>query len=75
MAKNKNDQEQVKTVWEVQYGQKPDAQRLLLAPLGCLADLILSSEQRKARHLSGHFGVRVLSGIYWVVYSTQSRAV
>jgi hypothetical protein len=44
MARDKNDQEQDKNVWDVQYGQKPDAQRLLLAPFGCLAYLILSSE-------------------------------
>ena len=73
MARNKNDQEQDKTVWEVQYGQKPDTQRLLLTPFGCLTYLILNSEQRKARHLSGHFGVRSLSGIYLgCVFNTKS---
>jgi hypothetical protein len=36
MIKDKNDQEQDQTVQEVQYGQKPDAQRLLLALFGCL---------------------------------------
>jgi hypothetical protein len=73
MTRNKNDQKQDKTVWEVQYTQKPDAQRLLLAPFGCLVYLILTSEQRKARHLSGHFGVRVLSGIYLgCVFNTKS---
>jgi hypothetical protein len=46
MTKKKNDQEQDKTVWEVQYGHNADAQRLLLSPFGCLAYLILSSEQR-----------------------------
>jgi hypothetical protein len=73
MTRSKNDQDQDKTVWEVQYGQKPDEQRLLLSPFGCLTYLILNSDQRKARHLSGHFGVRVLSGIYLgCVFNTKS---
>ena len=52
------------TVWEHHYGTKPDIERLLLGPFGCLSYLILSEEQRRARGLCGHFGMRALSGIY-----------
>ena len=52
------------TVWEAHFGEKPDLQRILLGPFGCLAYLILSEEQRRAKGISGSFGVRAIAGIY-----------
>ena len=64
VARNENDEKLNCTVWEYHYGTKPVLQNLLLGPFGCLAYLILSEEQRRARGLSGHFGIRALAGVY-----------
>ena len=64
VARDENDEKLNCTVWEYHYGTKPVLQNLLLGPFGCLAYLILSEEQRRARGLSGHFGIRALAGVY-----------
>ena len=57
-------QQRAMTAFEAHFGEKPDIQRLLLGPFGCLAYLILTEEQRRARGLSSSFGVRAIGGIY-----------
>lgn len=64
IARDDDDEELDCTVWEHRYGKKPVLNDLLLGPFGCLAYLVLSQEQRQARNLSGHFGVRALAGVY-----------
>ena len=64
IARDDDDRELDCTVWEHRFGKKPVLNDLLLGPFGCLAYLVLSQEQRQARGLSGHFGVRALAGIY-----------
>ena len=52
------------TAYEAHFGERPDVQRLLLGPFGCMAYLILTEEQRRARGFSSSFGVRAISGMY-----------
>ena len=52
------------TIWQHQYGTDPDVERMILGPFGALAYLILSAEQRMARGLCKHFGVRAIAGVY-----------
>jgi len=56
--------ERRRSVWEAHYGEQACLESYLLGPFGCLAFLILTAEQRKARGLSGHFGDRSLQGLY-----------
>jgi len=64
IARGENDERPNCTVWEHHYGTKPVLQRLLPGPFGCLAYLVLSEEQRRARNFSGHFGIRACAGVY-----------
>jgi len=63
-ARDKDGKKLNKTKWENHFGVKPRVQDFLLGPWGCLAYLILTEEQRKARKLCTHFGVRAIGGIY-----------
>ena len=63
-ARDKDGKKLNKTKWENHFGVKPRVQDFLLGPWGCLAYLILTAEQRKARKLCTHFGVRAIGGIY-----------
>jgi hypothetical protein len=56
--------ERRRSVWEAHYGEPACLESYLLGPFGCLAFLILTAEQRRARGLSGHFGDRSLQGLY-----------
>ena len=63
-ARDKDGKKLNKTKWENHFGVKPRVQDFLLGPWGCLAYLVLTEEQRKARKLCTHFGVRAIGGIY-----------
>ena len=63
-ARDKDGKKLNKTKRENHFGVKPRVQDFLLGPWGCLAYLILTEEQRKARKLCTHFGVRAIGGIY-----------
>ena len=52
------------TIWEAEYGAEPDIDRYLLGPFGCLSYLILTEEQRRAKGLCKHFGIRSIAGVY-----------
>ena len=52
------------TVWEAHFGERPDLERILLGPFGSLAYIVLSEEQRRAKGISGSFGVRAIAGLY-----------
>jgi hypothetical protein len=56
--------ERRRSAWEAHYGEPACLESYLLGPFGCLAFLILTAEQRRARGLSGHFGDRSLQGLY-----------
>jgi hypothetical protein len=56
--------ERRRSVWEAHFGEQACLESYLLGPFGCLAFMILTAEQRKARGLSGHFGDRSLQGLY-----------
>jgi hypothetical protein len=75
VARDENDEKLHCTVWEYHYGTKPVLQNLLLGPFGCLAYLVLSEEQRQARGLSGHFGIRALAGVYLGCVSNPDTGV
>ena len=64
ITRGENDEKLNCTVWEHHYGTKPVLQKLPPGPFWCLAYLVLSEEQRRARNLSGHFGIRALAGVY-----------
>ena len=63
-ARDKDGKKINKTKWENHFGVKPKVQDFLLGPWGCLAYLVLTEEQRSARKLCTHFGVRAIGGIY-----------
>ena len=54
--------ERRRSVWEAHVGEQSCLESYLVGPFGCLAFLILTDEQRKAR--SGHLGDRSLQGLY-----------
>jgi hypothetical protein len=56
--------ERRRSVWEAHFGEQACLESYLLGPFGCLAFMILTAEQSKARGLSGHFGDRSLQGLY-----------
>ncbi len=53
-----------RSVWEVPFWEQACLESYLLGPFGCLVFMILMGEQRQARGLSGHFGDRLLQGLY-----------
>ena len=52
------------TAWEAHYGVKPNINRFLIAPWGCLAYLCLSREQRDKKKMNKHWGARAIAGIF-----------
>ena len=63
-ARGELGEEMPMTIWEAEYGAEPDIERYLLGPFGCLSYLILTEEQRRAKGLCKHFGIRSIAGIY-----------
>jgi uncharacterized small protein (DUF1192 family) len=52
------------TVWEAHFGRKPNLNRYLIGPWGCLAYIVLTKEQRDKRGMDRSWGPRALAGIY-----------
>jgi len=52
------------TVWEAHFGRKPNLNRYLIGPWGCLAYIVLTKEQREKKGMDRSWGPRALAGIY-----------
>jgi hypothetical protein len=52
------------TVWEAHFGRKPNLNRYLIGPWGCLAYIVRTKEQRDKRGMDRSWGPRALAGIY-----------
>jgi hypothetical protein len=63
-ARDDDGEEMPITIWEAEYDVEPEVERYLLGPFGCLAYLILTEEQRRAKGLCKHFGIRSIAGVY-----------
>jgi hypothetical protein len=52
------------TVWEAHFGRRPNLNRYLIGPWGCLAYIVLTKEHRDKRAMDKSWGPRALAGIY-----------
>ena len=52
------------TVWEAHFGERPNLNRYLVGPWGCLAYIVLTKEQRAKKGFDKSWGPRALAGIY-----------
>ena len=52
------------TLWESHYGEKPDINKYLPGPWGCLGYITLTKEVRSARGFDKTFGPRAVGGIF-----------
>ncbi len=52
------------TIWEAPFGRRPNLNRYLIGPWGCLANIVLTKEQRDKRGMDKSWGPRALAGIY-----------
>jgi hypothetical protein len=61
-----SDTKQIKemTVWEPHFCRKPNLNRYLIGPWGCLAYIVLTKEQQDKKGMDKSWGPRALAGIY-----------
>ena len=63
------------TVYEAHYGEKPSFAALAIGPFGCLAFVVLTSEQRQARGFDKSWSPKAIAGMYMGIWHNSRKGI
>ena len=63
------------TVYEAHYGEKPSFAALAIGPFGCLAFVVLTSEQRQARGFDKSWSPKAIAGMYMGIWHNARKGI